>query len=190
MHYASCRASLIEKGRKPIDVRCLFIEREAQSFELLDREARSASIGGVIAEAKQGDFEDLIPKILEFTSNGRRSFTFLFIDPKGWTGYGMSKLQALFNHNRSEILINRVGKFYVDCHAGHLFGPAGENQSKWVASRHQWLHDDTSRQSVRYSAQDYLTEYRALAGWMDDPTQRGAAACVERGCLEAGGCTV
>jgi three-Cys-motif partner protein len=105
-----CRSALIRQGRKPIEIRCLFIERNPRSYALLERETRAASGPGIIAEAQQGDFEALSRHILRFASSGYRPFTFFFIDPTGWTGYGMSRLEALFNQDRSEILINFMTK--------------------------------------------------------------------------------
>ena len=81
---------------------------------------------------------------------------------------------------RAAIDADRIGEFYVDRDPGHIFGPAGKNQGKWVACRHQWLHDRTPGESVGYSVQDYLMEHRAPAWRMDGPTQRGAAPDVER----------
>jgi len=106
---AACRASLISHGRKPIDVGCLFVERSRTAFSLLDQETRLASSPGVVATARNGEFEDLIPEVARFASYGGR-FAFFFIDPTGWTGYGMSKLRPLFEHRRSEVLINFMTK--------------------------------------------------------------------------------
>jgi three-Cys-motif partner protein len=102
------RAELRQRGRQ-FNFRCLFIEKEHESFQKL----QTAVSGVTDAEVKtlQGEFENLVPQAADFASEGRRSFGFFFIDPTGWTGYPMSKLRPLFGIRHSELLINFMTSF-------------------------------------------------------------------------------
>jgi hypothetical protein len=42
----------------------------------------------------------------KFAANGRNPFTFIFIDPKGWTGFGLRKIGHLLRQEPNEVLIN------------------------------------------------------------------------------------
>jgi three-Cys-motif partner protein len=83
-------------------VRCLFIERDVKKFRQLKEFAEKNKPEGFEIEVLNGKFEDLISDILKFIGS---SFSFIFIDPTGWTGYAYEKIKPLFQR-KGEFLIN------------------------------------------------------------------------------------
>src|SRR5262249_12892229 len=70
---------LSESGKKP-KVRCLFVERDPQSFQALSK-AIDGIGGPVEVRAINAAFEEAIPTIMEFVGS---AFALTFIDPTGW----------------------------------------------------------------------------------------------------------
>jgi hypothetical protein len=67
----------------------------------------SDQINDVAIETKNKKLENAIQDILKFVHDGgRNSFPFIFIDPKGWTGFAMETIQPLLQLNPAEVLIN------------------------------------------------------------------------------------
>jgi hypothetical protein len=54
-------------------------------------------------KALHGEFESLIPDILQFVG---RSFSLVFIDPTGWTGFGLQRITPILQHRPGEVLVN------------------------------------------------------------------------------------
>ena len=102
------RAQLAARNRQ-FNFRCLFIEREPEPFQRL--RAAAAAVTDAEIRTLQGEFENLVPQAAAFASEGRNPFGFFFVDPTGWTGYPMSKLQPLFSYRYSELLINFMTSF-------------------------------------------------------------------------------
>ena len=50
-----------------------------------------------------GEFATLIPHILRYIGP---SFSLVFIDPAGWTGFGLRKIEPILRHNPGEVLVN------------------------------------------------------------------------------------
>jgi three-Cys-motif partner protein len=92
--------------------RCLFIEKDAAAFCSLEHAV--AAVRDIEVRALNGEFETLIPHIQEFV---RKSFALVFIDPTGWTGFGLRRIQPILRL-RCEILINfmfdHVNRFLDD----------------------------------------------------------------------------
>ncbi|MCB9793075.1 MAG: three-Cys-motif partner protein TcmP [Alphaproteobacteria bacterium] len=68
--------------------------------------------GEVDTYCRNGPFEDAIPDVVNFVhgSGSSRPFTFVFIDPTGWTGFGMDKLEPIFRLEPVEVLVNFMTK--------------------------------------------------------------------------------
>lgn len=134
------RSGLSKLNRTP-RIRCLFIEENPAAFDALQQ-----AVGGVTdieVNALQGEFERLIPDILKFIS---RSFSLVFIDPTGWTGFGLHKITPILQHKPGEVLINfmfdHINRFLDDprpeiaASFEELFGgPGWENAVKGGAQR-------------------------------------------------------
>ena len=102
------KGELGERNRQ-FNFRCLFIEKESEPFRKL--QAAAMAVRDAEIKTLQGEFENLVPQAAAFASEGNIPFGFFFIDPTGWTGYPMSKLQPLFSNRYSELLINFMTSF-------------------------------------------------------------------------------
>lgn len=102
----------LQKNGKDLNLKCLFIEKSKKPFNDLKNEI--SKVTDLEAEAINGEFENLIPQIKNYIGN---SFSLIFIDPKGWTGYGLEKIKPLLNLP-GEIIINfmydHINRFIVD----------------------------------------------------------------------------
>ncbi len=94
------QANLRRVGKNP-EIRCLFVEKEPTAF----RQLKSATerVSDIRAEALQGEFEERIPDILRIVGS---SFSLVFIDPTGWTGFGLRNITPILQHQPGEVLIN------------------------------------------------------------------------------------
>ena len=91
-----------KKGRS-MRLRCLFVEKEKAPFAELKQAVAQISDKDVDIECLNAKFEDAIPRVEEFCGS---SFAFLFIDPTGWSGFGMEQLAPLLQRRKGEVLIN------------------------------------------------------------------------------------
>lgn len=91
----------IEKRGRKVDVRCVFVENNPESFARL--QGAIADVTDLSVKAIRGEFEDVIPEILEFV--GKR-FSLTFIDPTGWTGFALNKIAPILQHRPGEVIIN------------------------------------------------------------------------------------
>jgi three-Cys-motif partner protein len=101
------RASLKAKG-VDFRVRCLFVEKDATAFAELQR--LLGAHAEVEAVAVHGEFEQQIPGVDRFLSAGKNPFAFVFIDPTGWTGFGLQAITRVLRTEPGEVLINLMMK--------------------------------------------------------------------------------
>ena len=94
------RDGLAQAG-KPLRIRCLFIEKDETSFKALAAAIRNVT--DLEVKPLHGTFESLIPNIMKFVG---RSFSLVFIDPTGWTGFGMHTIAPILQHNPGEVIVN------------------------------------------------------------------------------------
>ena len=106
------QTNLRERGKSP-NIRCLFIEKEQTAFQELKR--ATGTLSDITVEALQGEFEQRIPDILRFVGS---SFSLVFIDPTGWTGFGLQRIAPILHHQPGEVLINfmfdHINRFLED----------------------------------------------------------------------------
>ncbi len=92
---------------KELTLRCFFLEKKPSAYaklkEFADRE--NGTEGSQII-TKNASLEDSIGDIQKFITQGGKSFSFIFIDPTGWTGFSMEKITPLLKLKNSEVLIN------------------------------------------------------------------------------------
>lgn len=93
------RDGLARAGKRP-RVRCLFVEKDRTAFKEL--EGAISEVADIEVKALHGTFESVIPDILSFVG---RSFSLVFIDPTGWTGFGLSTIQPILQL-KGEVLVN------------------------------------------------------------------------------------
>ncbi len=110
----AARTALLEHSRPPLSIRCLFIEKDPDAWAVLNRQLRD--VKGVEVEPPiNGEFEANVDAVLRFASTARtrRSFSFFFIDPTGWTGYSLSTIEPVLRHQPGEVLINFMTQFVI-----------------------------------------------------------------------------
>jgi three-Cys-motif partner protein len=90
-------------------MRALYIEKEPGSFAKLSAFLSQHAPASVQSRCLPGDFVELRPDILQWCGTG--SFTFFFVDPKGWKDIGIETLRPLLQRPRSEFLINFAYNF-------------------------------------------------------------------------------
>ena len=94
------REGVKKRSSKRVLVRCAFVEKAPQAFADLERFV--ATVNDIPVEAIPGEFEKAIPRLVKLIG---RSFSLVFIDPTGWTGFGMRVIRPLLQL-RGEVLIN------------------------------------------------------------------------------------
>lgn len=106
------RAGQKEGQGKIVDFKCMFIEDSAIAFKELEQAV--SAIDDVEIEIIQGSFEDNVSRVCVFSKD---SFSLIFIDPTGWTGFALDKITPLLNL-RGEVLINfmfdHINRFLED----------------------------------------------------------------------------
>lgn len=105
---AACKEKLAALG-VDATMRALYIEKDAGAFEKLSAFLAQSAPASVQSSCLLGDFVDLRPDILKWC--GTSSFTFFFVDPKGWKDIGVETLRPLLQRPRSEFLINFAYNF-------------------------------------------------------------------------------
>jgi three-Cys-motif partner protein len=100
----NARSTLAKRGRS-VELRCFFLEKNRGAYAKLKEYADS--ITDVVIETRNAALEDSISEIVDFVQRGStNSFPFIFIDPTGWTGFGMEMIAPLLRLNPGEVLIN------------------------------------------------------------------------------------
>lgn len=88
----------------PFVARGMFVEAKKESHE------RLVTLCGrwkdVETLAVHGEFEDNVALARTFATTGPRPFAFVFIDPTGWTGFGMKQIAPLIRVRPCEVLVN------------------------------------------------------------------------------------
>ena len=93
-----------QHGRE-LKLRCFFLEKKKSAF--LKLKQFTETIADAEIEPHNGALEDSVPLIVDFVrKGGRRSFPFIFVDPTGWTGFGMGTIAPLLRLKPGEVLIN------------------------------------------------------------------------------------
>jgi three-Cys-motif partner protein len=89
-------------------MRCLFVEENQGAFQRLQESVIAYT--DIEVRVLQGEFEQRIPDVLRFVVASDKPFTFFFIDPTGWTGFGMKAIAPVLQQPNSEALINFMTK--------------------------------------------------------------------------------
>lgn len=92
--------------------RALLIEEQSDTYRLLARFVAEAGGSPVGVKAENWDFREHTEDIIDFVSNPP-SFSFLFIDPKGWSPAQIGALAPLLRIAPGEVLINFMSSFVV-----------------------------------------------------------------------------
>jgi three-Cys-motif partner protein len=86
-------------------LRCFFLEKDPTAFSRLD--AFASEIKDVEIRRENKALEEAVTDIVEFIkAGGNSAFSFVFVDPTGWSGFGMDVLKPLLQLRSSEVLVN------------------------------------------------------------------------------------
>jgi len=94
------RQGLKERQGRNIRLRCFFNDNNEQAYRELEKAV--SAVDDIEIKALCRDFEDVVPEIVEYVG---RSFSLTFIDPTGWTGFGLQKIASLLALP-GEVIIN------------------------------------------------------------------------------------
>lgn len=90
------------------NIACMFVEKNLGAVAKLRQLCQGFSDVGV--QVLHGEFERKIPEVVRFARGGHEAFSFVFIDPTGWTGYGMKEITPVLRMKPGEVLINFMTK--------------------------------------------------------------------------------
>ncbi len=93
-----------EKGTPKV-IKCFFVEADPDAYKQLQEAVAKYHdpANGFHVATFEGRFEDAVPHIMRFIG---RSFSLVFIDPTGWTGYSYQAIAPILRHVPGEVLIN------------------------------------------------------------------------------------
>ena len=94
------RQGLKERQGRNVRIRCFFNDNNQQAYNELEKVV--SAVDDVEIKVLCRDFEDVVPEIVEYVG---RSFSLTFIDPTGWTGFGLRKIAPLLALP-GEVIIN------------------------------------------------------------------------------------
>ncbi len=105
------KADLADHGRS-LSIRCFFLEEDETAYARLNKFAVETKDAEV--KALNASLEQSVQDIHRFvTSGGDSSFSFIFVDPTGWTGFGMDVIKPLLRLKSGEVLVNFMTKDIV-----------------------------------------------------------------------------
>jgi three-Cys-motif partner protein len=90
----------LKKINRTPSIRCVFVEKDPKAFRLLQQAI--ADVQDIQVTVLNAEFEQAIPDLL--TAIGK-AFSLVFIDPSGWTGFGLNQIAPILRH-RGEVLVN------------------------------------------------------------------------------------
>lgn len=100
----SARETVKEQWNRSLDLRLFFLESDPTSFEKLRIFANGITEAEVRIENEE--LEDAAEKIVSFVNERKDCFPFVFIDPLGWSGFGMNSIRKILSLRPVEVLIN------------------------------------------------------------------------------------
>ena len=95
-----------ERTGKTLKLRCFFLEKTPSAYTRLKQFADQINANDVIIETKNEELENAVQDIEKFVrAGGPTSFPFIFIDPKGWSGFALETISPLLELDPVEVLI-------------------------------------------------------------------------------------
>lgn len=122
------REGIAKQGRRAPTIRCVFVEKDPKAFRELQLAVQG--ITDIEITPIPGEFEQVIPEVLKSI---RQSFSLLFIDPTGWTGFGLQRITPILQHRPGEVIVNFMFDFInrrFDASFDDLFGGPGWDAAK------------------------------------------------------------
>ncbi len=98
---------------KNVDMRCLFLEIDPAAYKRLSDYALQFEQyqPELEVETLNKPFEKAIEDIRYFVNKRPNTFSFFFIDPTGWSGFGMDQIEPLLKMQSGEVMINFMTSF-------------------------------------------------------------------------------
>lgn len=150
------REGIAKQGRRPPKIRCVFVEKDPKAFRELQHAVQG--ITDIEITAIPGEFEQVIPEVLKSIG---QSFSLVFIDPTGWTGFGLQRITPILQHVPGEVIVNFMFD-YINRSFGvsfdDLFGGAGWDVSMTEDETIQ-LYSERMKVAGRF---DHVTSTRTL----------------------------
>lgn len=154
-----------EQQGRSIRLRCFFLEKDPIAYARLKEFADEVSDATVWT--RNATLEESVQEILNFVKEGgSHSFPFIFIDPKGWTGFAMDTIEPLLRLNPGEVLINFM--------TGHTRRFLDSPQEETQESFRRLFGSDTFRQKVQgltqrdredAAVEEYARNVKAVGGF-------------------------
>ncbi len=94
------RQGLKERQGRNVRMRCFFNDNDELAYIELAKAV--SAVNDIEIRALCRDFEDVVPEIVDYVG---RSRSLTFIDPTGWTGFGLQKIESLLALP-GEVIIN------------------------------------------------------------------------------------
>ena len=94
------RQGLKEGQGRNIRLRCFFNDNDKSAYDELAKVV--SAVADIEIKALCRDFEDVVPEIVDYVG---QSFSLTFIDPTGWKGFGLQKIEPLLEL-RGEVIVN------------------------------------------------------------------------------------
>jgi three-Cys-motif partner protein len=112
---------------KTLKLRCFFLEKTPSAYTKLKQFADR--IDDVTIDTKNKKLENAIQDILKFVQDGGpTSFPFIFIDPKGWSGFALETITPLLKLDPGEMLIT----FMTEHIRRFIEWPQRQNQESFI----------------------------------------------------------
>jgi len=109
------KSDLAAHDRSP-SLRCFFLERNQEAYQYLQRFAADTTDAHI--ETRNAALKQSVTDIADFVKRGgASSFSFIFVDPTGWTGLAMDVITPLLRLRPGEVLVNFM--------TGHILRFAG-----------------------------------------------------------------
>jgi three-Cys-motif partner protein len=82
-------------------IRCVFVEPNPAAYPLLVR--ATSHVADIEVRTINAELETAVPEIIDIVG---RAFSLVFIDPTGWTGFGLRQIAPILQHRPGEVLVN------------------------------------------------------------------------------------
>ncbi|RJP32663.1 MAG: three-Cys-motif partner protein TcmP [Phycisphaerales bacterium] len=100
------------RSRPQLELRCFFLERDPAAFARL--RGLASRVADAEIELRNATLEQSIDDILAFVRKRQRdAFALVFLDPTGWTGFGLDVIAPLLRHQPGEVLVNFMTGYTV-----------------------------------------------------------------------------
>lgn len=135
---SAARVALAKLGHQ-LDVRAFFVSKDKAGGARLRR--LEDQFRGAKVEVHVGEFENHIDAARRFAGTGDKPFTFVFIDPTGWTGFGLRAISPLLQEGHTEVLLNFM--------TGHISRFIDTDDTKLIPSFVDLFGDASYREAWR-----------------------------------------